>query len=77
MALAVARRPASIAAEITGHEDVPKNNENALLQAVAQQLFVDGGGHDFMFYKSGVFNGDCGTAQATRVLTVMGLIIGW
>ncbi|KAG6777203.1 hypothetical protein POTOM_017019 [Populus tomentosa] len=60
-------KAASIAAEITGHEDVPKNNENALLQAVAQQpvsVIVDGGGHDFMFYKSGVFNGDCGTAQS-------------
>ncbi|KAG6777144.1 hypothetical protein POTOM_016952 [Populus tomentosa] len=56
------------------YEDVPKNNENALQQAVAQQpvsVIVDGGGRDFQFYKSGVFNGDCGTAQSHAV-TAMG-----
>ncbi|KAG6777143.1 hypothetical protein POTOM_016947 [Populus tomentosa] len=57
-----------------GCGDVPKNNENALQQAVAQQpvsVIVDGGGRDFQFYKSGVFNGDCGTAQSHAV-TAMG-----
>ncbi|KAF9683663.1 hypothetical protein SADUNF_Sadunf04G0037200 [Salix dunnii] len=51
-------------AKITGYEDVPVNNEKALLQAVAKQpvsVAVDGGGYDFQFYKSGVFKGDCGT----------------
>ena len=66
-------KAASIAAEITGDEDVPKNNENALLQAVAKQpvsVGVDGGGNDFQFYKSGVFNGDCGTQQNHAVTAI-------
>ncbi|KAJ6935681.1 ervatamin-B-like [Populus alba x Populus x berolinensis] len=66
-------KAASIAAEITGYEDVPRNNENALQQAVAQQpvsVIVDGAGHDFQFYKSGVFNGDCGTAQSHAVTAI-------
>ncbi|KAM7498005.1 hypothetical protein LguiA_022419 [Lonicera macranthoides] len=52
------------AATITGHEDVPKNNENALLKAVANQpvsVAIDAGGSDFQFYSSGVFTGECGT----------------
>ncbi|KAJ6926019.1 senescence-specific cysteine protease SAG12-like [Populus alba x Populus x berolinensis] len=58
------KKTASIEAKITGYEDVPANNENALLQAVAKQpvsVAVEGGGYDFQFYKSGVFKGDCGT----------------
>ncbi|KAJ6766960.1 CYSTEINE PROTEASE FAMILY C1-RELATED [Salix purpurea] len=54
----------NIEAKITGYEDVPVNNEKALLQAVAKQpvsVAVDGVGYDFQFYKSGVFKGDCGT----------------
>nr|TKR98080.1 hypothetical protein D5086_0000206660 [Populus alba] len=61
-------------AEITGYEDVPQNNENALLQAVAKQpvsVAVDGGGHDFQFYKSGVFKGDCGT-NLNHAVTAIG-----
>lgn len=67
-------KEASIAAEITGYEDVPQNNENALLQAVAKQpvsVAVDGGGHDFQFYKSGVFKGDCGT-NLNHAVTAIG-----
>ena len=66
-------KAASIAAEITGDENMPKNNENALLQAVAKQpvsVGVDGGGNDFQFYKSGVFNGDCGTQQNHAVTAI-------
>ncbi|KAE9461938.1 hypothetical protein C3L33_06154, partial [Rhododendron williamsianum] len=53
-----------VAAKITGYEDVPKNSEKALLQAVANQpvsVNIDASGDDFQFYSSGVFNGPCGT----------------
>lgn len=51
-------------AKITGYEDVPANNEEALRQAVAHQpvsVAIDAGEFDFHFYKSGVFSGECGT----------------
>lgn len=54
----------SQAASITGHEDVPKNDENALLQAVVNQpisIAIDASGSAFQFYSSGVFTGTCGT----------------
>ena len=41
------------AATINGHEDVPSNNEQALLKAVSSQLVsvaIDAGGSDFQFY---------------------------
>ncbi|KAI5433469.1 senescence-specific cysteine protease SAG39 [Lathyrus oleraceus] len=52
------------AATITGYEDVPANNEQALQKAVANQpisVAIDASGSDFQFYKSGVFTGSCGT----------------
>ncbi|XP_037439741.1 senescence-specific cysteine protease SAG39-like [Triticum dicoccoides] len=52
------------AATITGHEDVPANDEASLLKAVAAQpvsLAVDGGDNLFRFYKGGVLSGACGT----------------
>jgi C1A family cysteine protease len=67
-------KAASTEAQITGYEDVPQNNENALLQAVAKQpvsVAVDGGGNDFRFYKSGVFEGDCGT-NLNHAVTAIG-----
>ncbi|KAJ8637225.1 hypothetical protein MRB53_011492 [Persea americana] len=51
---------ANVAATISGYQDVPQNNESALLRAVAHQpvsVGVDADG--FMFYASGVFNGPC------------------
>ncbi|XP_043690227.1 senescence-specific cysteine protease SAG12-like [Telopea speciosissima] len=54
----------SNAAKISGYEDVPANNEAALLQAVAKQpvsVGIDASGQDFQFYSGGVFNGDCDT----------------
>ncbi|KAL9375439.1 hypothetical protein Peur_032318 [Populus x canadensis] len=51
------------AVSIDGHEDVPHNNENALLKAVANQpvsVAIDAGGSDFQFYSEGVFTGECG-----------------
>ncbi|KAL8111723.1 hypothetical protein AgCh_019435 [Apium graveolens] len=49
---------------IDGHENVPENDEDALMKAVANQpvsVAIDAGGSDFQFYKEGVFTGDCGT----------------
>ncbi|KAJ0974530.1 hypothetical protein J5N97_016495 [Dioscorea zingiberensis] len=54
---------ASHAAAIKGYEDVPKNSEDALLKAVANQpvsVAVDASGI-FQLYDSGVLSGDCGT----------------
>ncbi|KAJ4827930.1 hypothetical protein Tsubulata_132090 [Turnera subulata] len=50
----------SHAAQISGYEDVPANNEAALMKAVANQpvsVAIDAGGSDF----HGVFTGECGT----------------
>ncbi|KAF6158828.1 hypothetical protein GIB67_012471 [Kingdonia uniflora] len=58
------KKEASHAAKIIGHEDVPANNEKALLKAVANQpisVAIDASGSAFQFYSSGVFRGDCGT----------------
>ncbi|CAJ1974993.1 unnamed protein product [Sphenostylis stenocarpa] len=49
---------------IDGHENVPADDENALLKAVANQpvsVAIDAGGSDFQFYSEGVFTGDCST----------------
>jgi C1A family cysteine protease len=61
-------------AQISSFEDVPANNEEALLKAVAGQpvsVTVDGYGTAFQLYSSGVFNGDCGT-RPTHAVTVIG-----
>ncbi|KAK9152998.1 hypothetical protein Sjap_000478 [Stephania japonica] len=60
--------------QITGYEDVPANNEAALLNAVANQpvsVALDGSGRQFQFYSSGVFTGYCGT-QLTHAVTIVG-----
>ncbi|WVZ88712.1 hypothetical protein U9M48_035198 [Paspalum notatum var. saurae] len=52
------------AATIKGYEDVPANNEAALMKAVASQpvsVAVDGGDMTFQFYSGGVMTGSCGT----------------
>ncbi|MQL78409.1 hypothetical protein Taro_010842 [Colocasia esculenta] len=59
-----AKKLTTKAASITGYEDVPANNEAALLKAVANQpvsVSIDAGGFDFQFYSAGVFTGSCGT----------------
>ncbi|KAJ4830637.1 hypothetical protein Tsubulata_036749, partial [Turnera subulata] len=58
------KKEGSHAATITGYEDVPANNEAALMKAVAHQpiaVAIDAGGYEFQFYSSGVFTGSCGT----------------
>ncbi|KAI8534618.1 hypothetical protein RHMOL_Rhmol10G0104200 [Rhododendron molle] len=62
------------AAMITGYENVPSNNESALLNAVANQpasVSIGDGGHGFQFYKSGVFAEGCDTAR-NHALTIVG-----
>lgn len=61
------------AVKIAGYEDVPKNNEKALLQAVANQpvsVAIDASGSDFRFYSGGVFRGTCGTMLDHAVTAV-------
>ncbi|XP_031504445.1 ervatamin-B-like [Nymphaea colorata] len=58
------REPSPKNASILGYEDVPENNEQALLQAVANQpvsVAIDANSRDFRFYSSGIFTGECGT----------------
>ncbi|KAL0441141.1 UNVERIFIED_CONTAM: Vignain [Sesamum radiatum] len=59
-----AHKENSPAVAIDGHENVPENDEDSLLKAVAHQpvsVAIDAGGSDFQFYSEGVFTGDCGT----------------
>ncbi|XP_050228529.1 senescence-specific cysteine protease SAG39-like [Mercurialis annua] len=58
------KKESNPAATITGFEDVPANNEAALMKAVALQpvsVAIDASGSDFQFYSSGIFTGECGT----------------
>ncbi|CAL9015649.1 unnamed protein product [Prunus brigantina] len=68
------QKAASQTVSINGYEDVPKNDENAMLQAVANQpisVAIDASGSTFQFYSNhGVTAVDTG-------LVVMGLSIGW
>ncbi|KAF8014566.1 hypothetical protein BT93_H0400 [Corymbia citriodora subsp. variegata] len=59
--------------KIRGYEDVPRNDEDALLKAVANQpvaVAVDSN-EDFHFYSSGVFTGKCGT-DYDHAVTIVG-----
>ncbi|XP_010518799.1 PREDICTED: senescence-specific cysteine protease SAG12 [Tarenaya hassleriana] len=58
------KKASAKAATITGYEDVPANDEKALMKAVTNQpvsVAIEGGGFEFQFYSSGVFTGQCGT----------------
>ncbi|XP_047094510.1 senescence-specific cysteine protease SAG39-like [Lolium rigidum] len=51
-------------ATIKSYEEVPVNDEGALMKAVANQpvsVSVDGGDMTFQFYSSGIMSGSCGT----------------
>ncbi|KAH1225420.1 Thiol protease [Glycine max] len=55
------------AALIKGYEDVPANNETALLNAVANQpvsVSIDASGYEFQFYSGGVLTGSWCHARA-------------
>ncbi|KAK4756233.1 hypothetical protein SAY87_006360 [Trapa incisa] len=58
---------------IDGYEDVPANDEDSLLKAVANQpvsVSIDAGGMDLQFYSEGVFTGKCGTGLDHGVAVV-------
>jgi len=68
----------SSAATISGYENVPANDEQALQKAVANQpvsVAIDASGSDFQFYKSGVFTGSCGT-ELDHGVAVVGYGVG-
>ncbi|KAJ6717291.1 CYSTEINE PROTEASE XCP1-LIKE [Salix koriyanagi] len=49
---------------ITGYHDVPQNDEQSLLKALAHQplsVAIEASGRDFQFYSGGVFSGSCGS----------------
>ncbi|KAL2522063.1 Xylem cysteine proteinase 1 [Forsythia ovata] len=49
---------------ISSYHDVPRNDEQSLLKAIANQpvsVAIEASGRDFQFYKGGVFDGHCGT----------------
>ncbi|KAE8663747.1 Xylem cysteine proteinase 1 [Hibiscus syriacus] len=49
---------------ISGYRDVPENDEQSLLKALAHQpvsVAIEASGRDFQFYSGGVFDGKCGT----------------
>ncbi|CAN0914025.1 Senescence-specific cysteine protease SAG39 [Linum grandiflorum] len=59
-----ANKESRSAAKITGYEDVPANDEAALMKAVASQpisVAIDAGDSSFQFYSNGIFTGECGT----------------
>ncbi|KAI7992596.1 Senescence-specific cysteine protease SAG12 [Camellia lanceoleosa] len=67
-------KAANSVVQITGYGDVPRNNEQALLQAVANQpvsVGIEGTGPSFQNYMNGVFTGPCGT-QLDHAVTIIG-----
>ncbi|TVU44974.1 hypothetical protein EJB05_04439 [Eragrostis curvula] len=67
-------RSSAAAASIRGHEDVPRNNEAALMAAVAHQpvsVAINGGDYVFRFYDGGVLDGDCDT-DLDHAITAVG-----
>ncbi|KAG4149530.1 hypothetical protein ERO13_D05G339800v2 [Gossypium hirsutum] len=60
-------------ATIRGYQMVPKNDEEALLKAVANQpvtVALEGYERDFQLYDGVVFTGDCGNSLTHAVTTV-------
>uniref|UniRef100_A0A2N9EW73 Cysteine protease n=1 Tax=Fagus sylvatica TaxID=28930 RepID=A0A2N9EW73_FAGSY len=58
---------------ISGYHDVPQNNEQSLLKALANQplsVAIEASGRNFQFYSGGVFDGHCGTELDHGVATV-------
>ncbi|KAE8691846.1 Vignain [Hibiscus syriacus] len=62
------------AATISDYQMVPKNDEEALLKAVANQpvsVSRDGSGQNSKFYNGGVFTGEC-SSRLTHAVTIVG-----
>ncbi|TYJ30656.1 hypothetical protein E1A91_A06G145400v1 [Gossypium mustelinum] len=62
------------AAQITGYEDAPPDNEEYLLKAASQQpvaVALDSSGYGFQFYSGGVYGGPCRT-ELNHAVTVVG-----
>ncbi|KAG2248823.1 probable cysteine protease RDL6 [Brassica napus] len=60
--------------KIDGYEDLPVNDEMSLKKAVAHQpvsVGIDKKSREFMLYKSGVYNGPCGT-QLDHAVVIVG-----
>ncbi|TVU17465.1 hypothetical protein EJB05_33503, partial [Eragrostis curvula] len=54
----------TVVVTISGYEQVPANNESALIKALANQpvsVAIDASDRRFQFYRGGVFDGECGT----------------
>ncbi|KAJ4700457.1 Cysteine protease [Melia azedarach] len=69
-----AQMAAMAAVRISKFEDLPANDERALLNAVSMHpvsVCIEGSGQDFQNYRSGVFNGQCGT-QCDHAVTLIG-----
>ncbi|CAN4095503.1 unnamed protein product [Withania somnifera] len=67
------KRDESEVVTIDGYHDVPTNDEQSLLKALANQpvsVAIEASGRDFQFYKGGVFDGHCGTALDHGVAAV-------
>ncbi|XP_044461281.1 ervatamin-B-like [Mangifera indica] len=61
-----------LVAQIQSYQKVPRNNEEALLQAVAKQpvsIAIDASG--IKSYSGGIFDGDCGT-NLNHAVTIIG-----
>lgn len=59
--------------QITGFVDVPKNSDDAMMQALSKQpvsIAIQADQRDFQLYKSGIFTGTCGTKLDHGVLAV-------
>ncbi|XP_027347327.1 senescence-specific cysteine protease SAG39-like [Abrus precatorius] len=68
------KKESEIVAEMKGYEEVPTNNEKALLKAVANQpvaVSIEAGESAFQFYSSGIFTGKCGT-DLDHAVTIVG-----
>ena len=61
-------------ADISNYEEVPSNDEEALLKAVTNQpvsVAMDGSESNFKFYSGGVFSGACGNSL-NHAVTIIG-----
>lgn len=57
-------RDGEVLVTISGYEDVPANDEQALVKALAHQpvsVAIEASGRHFQFYSGGVFDGPCGS----------------